>query len=410
MNSHYRFPRKGCRKGGVQFILAWAVESAKCPAMTDAIAPGLLPEGLADRLPPKAEASARLVREVLDTVASHGYRRVMPALAEFEETLVSRLQSASAEDLLRAVDPVSQRSLAIRPDMTAQIGRIAATRMAATPRPLRLCYGGPVMKLRADQLRPERERMQVGAEIIGTDSVAAAVEIVNVAIEALQRAGVEGITIDFTLPDLVPMLAAGPMPLSPAEVESVRTRLDAKDAGSLAALGAGAQPYLALIEATGPFHRAMERLEEFNAGPAQGALTKRIEALRAIAKPIGWDITLTLDPTERHGFEYQSWFGFSVFAEGFIGEIGRGGSYSVARTDGESESAMGFSLYPDPLIDAGFGALTAQRLFLPMGHDAERAAALRAKGWITVAALDSADDAHALGCEAVLDGAQIRAL
>jgi ATP phosphoribosyltransferase regulatory subunit len=372
--------------------------------MTDAIAPGLLPEGLSDRLPPQAEASARMVREVLDTVARHGYRRVMPALAEFEETLVTRLQSASAQDLLRAVDPVSQRTLAIRPDMTAQVGRIAATRMAGTPRPLRLCYGGPVMKLRADQLRPERERMQVGAEIIGSDSVAAAVEIVNVAIEALQRAGVEGITIDFTLPDLVATLAAGPMPLAPIDVETVRARLDAKDAGSLAALGPSALPYLALIEATGPFHPAMERLEAFDAGPAGGALTEAIAALRAIARPIGWDITLTLDPTERHSFEYQSWFGFSIFAEGFIGEIGRGGSYAVARTDGTSEPAMGFSLYPDPLIDAGFGAETGKRLFLPLGHDTERAAELRSEGWITVAALSREDSAQALGCESALDG------
>ncbi|MCW2396254.1 MULTISPECIES: ATP phosphoribosyltransferase regulatory subunit [unclassified Sphingobium] len=378
--------------------------------MTEAIAPGLLPEGLADRLPPKAEASARLVREVLDTVASHGYRRVMPALAEFEETLVARLQSARAEDLLRAVDPLSQRSLAIRPDMTAQIGRIAATRMAATPRPLRLCYGGPVMKLRADQLRPERERMQVGAEIIGTDSVAAAVEIVNVAIEALQRAGVSGITIDFTLPDLVTMLADGPMPLPQGDVEAVRDSLDAKDAGSLAALGEAARPYLALIEATGPFHPAMERLQAFNAGPAKGKLDNLIAALRAIAKPIGWDITLTLDPTERHGFEYQSWFGFSVFAEGFIGEIGRGGSYAVAGADGKAEPAMGFSLYPDPLIDAGFGTTAAQRAFLPIGHDGARAAALRAEGWVTIAALDEADDPLALGCEAILDGTELRRL
>ncbi|MCW2348838.1 MULTISPECIES: ATP phosphoribosyltransferase regulatory subunit [unclassified Sphingobium] len=378
--------------------------------MTEAIAPGLLPEGLADRLPPKAEASARLVREVLDTVASHGYRRVMPALAEFEETLVARLQSARAEDLLRAVDPLSQRSLAIRPDMTAQIGRIAATRMAATPRPLRLCYGGPVMKLRADQLRPERERMQVGAEIIGTDSVAAAVEIVNVAIEALQRAGVSGITIDFTLPDLVTMLADGPMPLPQGDVEAVRDSLDAKDAGSLAALGEAARPYLALIEATGPFHPAMDRLQAFNAGPAKGRLDNLIAALRAIAKPIGWDITLTLDPTERHGFEYQSWFGFSVFAEGFIGEIGRGGSYAVAGADGKAEPAMGFSLYPDPLIDAGFGTTAAQRAFLPIGHDGARAAALRAEGWVTIAALDEADDPLALGCEAILDGTELRRL
>lgn len=369
-------------------------------------AQGLLPEGLSDRLPPQAEASSRLARSVLDTLASHGYDRVMPPLAEFEETLVSRLKSARAQDLLRVVDPVSQRTLAIRPDMTAQVGRIATTRLAGAQRPLRLSYSGPVVRLRANQLRPERERLQVGAELIGTDSVAAAVEIVNVAIEALQAAGVAGITIDFTLPDLIDTLAAGPLPLDEDEIESVRAELDAKDAGALVALGEGPAAYLSLIEAAGPFHAAMEKLEAIDAAsPTQkGALASRIAGLRAIAKPIGWDITLTLDPTERHGFEYQLWFGFSIFAEGFVGEIGRGGSYAIVRPDGSEEPAMGFSLYPDPLIDAGFGRVEVRRVFLPVGHDAEQAAKLRAGGWQTIAALSEGEDGVALGCTHWLKG------
>jgi ATP phosphoribosyltransferase regulatory subunit len=373
------------------------------------IPPGLLPEGLSDRLPPQAEASARLARRVLDTVASHGYERVMPPLAEFEDTLVGRLKSARAQDLLRVVDPVSQRSLALRPDMTAQVGRIAATRLAAAPRPLRLSYAGPVLKLRANQLRPERERMQVGAELIGTDGVAAAVEIVNVAIEALQAAGVTGITIDFTLPDLIDTLATGPLPLTPAEADAVRHELDAKDAGALVALGPKAAAYLPLIEAAGPFHAAMDRLEALSA-LQDGAIDSRIAGLRAIAKPIGWDITLTLDPTERHGFEYQNWFGFSIFAEGFTGEIGRGGSYGIARGDGSEEPAVGFSLYPDPLIDAGFGGDAPRRLFLPLGHDAARAAVLRAEGWHTIAALSDADAARTLRCTHWLNDDEIALL
>lgn len=372
------------------------------------IPPSLLPEGLSDRLPPQAEASARLARRVLDTVATHGYERVMPPLAEFEDTLTQRLKSMRARDLVRAVDPVSQRSLALRPDMTAQVGRIAATRLATAPRPLRLSYAGPVIRLKANQLRPEREKLQVGAELIGSDSVTAVVEIVNVAIEALQAAGVSGLTIDFTLPDLIDMLAAGPLPLAAGELEAVRTELDAKDAGALVALGPQAAAYLPLIEATGPFHAAMERLEAFNASLG-GAIDSRIAGLRAIAKPIGWDITLTLDPTERHGFEYQNWFGFSIFAEGFIGEIGRGGSYAILRADGEEEPAIGFSLYPDPLIDAGFGDKAPRRLFLPLGADAARAAELRAEGWHTVAALVGDEDGATLRCSHWLDGAELRA-
>ena len=372
------------------------------------IPPGLLPEGLSDRLPPQAQASALLVRRVLDTVATHGYERVMPPLAEFEDTLTQRLTSMRAQDLVRVVDPVSQRTLAFRPDMTAQVGRIAATRLAAAPRPLRLSYAGPVIRQKATQLRPEREKMQLGAELIGSDSVPAAVEIVNIAIEALQAAGVTGITIDFTLPDLVDMLAAGPLPLGGAQVEAVRAELDAKDAGALSAHGPAAAAYLPLIEATGPFHAAMERLEAFSAR-VSGAIDSRIAGLRAIAKPIGWDITLTLDPTERHGFEFQNWFGFSIFAEGFVGEIGRGGSYAIARADGADEPAMGFSLYPDPLIDAGFGGDSPKRLFLPVGHDAARAAELRGEGWYTIAALSEGEDGAAHRCSHWLDGAEPRA-
>ncbi|MGD9810429.1 MAG: ATP phosphoribosyltransferase regulatory subunit [Sphingobium sp.] len=364
---------------------------------------GLLPEGLADRLPPHAEASARLVRAVLDSVASHGYQRVMPPLAEFEEVLLGRLQSAGAEDLLRAIDPLSGRTLALRPDITAQVGRIAATRMAGAARPLRLSYAGQVLRLRADQLRPEREQMQAGVELIGSDGDAAAAEVVTIAIEALQAAGVDGITVDFTLPDLVDCLAAGALPLSPDLIEPVRARLDAKDAGGLVSLGASAAAYLPLIEATGPFHAAMERLELFDAATG-GALASRIAGLRAIARPIGWDVTLTLDPTERHSFEYQSWFGFSIFASGFVGEVGRGGCYAIDHPDGRAERATGFSLYPDPLIDAGSGVEAPRRIFLPLGHDPEQAKTLRAQGWQTVAALSDADDGAALGCTHRLDG------
>src|SRR3546814_14685644 len=106
------------------------------------------------------------------------------------DLLASRLKAARRQDAVRFIDPVSQRSLAIRPDITAQVGRIAATRMAHHPRPLRLSYGGPVLKLRAADLAPECERLQVGCELIGLDNVAAARDVVRIAMEAVAAAGV----------------------------------------------------------------------------------------------------------------------------------------------------------------------------------------------------------------------------
>jgi ATP phosphoribosyltransferase regulatory subunit len=365
------------------------------------ILPGLLPEGYRDRLPPEADASARLVRCVLDTATGYGYERVSPPLAEFEDGLRAGLKTASVQDLLRFVDPVSQRTMAIRPDITTQVGRIAATRMAHHPRPLRLSYGGPVLRLKATQLRPEREMMQVGAELIGLDTVAAALEIVSVAVEALSRAGVSGVTVDFTLPDLVDHLSAGPLPLEAGAVSEIRALLDAKDAGGLVARGGAA--FLPLIEAAGTFDAAIARLRAFD---TQGALASRLDGLERIAAAIRDKVAITLDPTERHGFEYQNWFGFSLFAEGVSGEIGRGGSYSIVHPDGREEPAIGFSLYCDPLVDAGLAAEQRRRLFVPFGADPAEAARLREQGWVTVAALTEDDSPAAQICSHILrDGA-----
>lgn len=363
--------------------------------------PSLLPEGLRDRLPPQAEAASRVTRAVIDVLRSHGYARVSPPLAEYRETL-SGGSDGGGRDLLRFTDPVSQRTLAFRPDITRQVGRIAATLMANAPRPLRLCYAGQVVKLRASQLRPAREMLQVGAELIGSDSVAAAGEIVAIAIDALDAAGIGPVTVDFTLPDALERLAAPD--IDPDRLTAIAAALDGKDAGALAQLGA--KEWLPLLAATGNFAPALAALRQFD---AEGRLTEQLAALEAIAARVGDRARLMLDPTERHGFAYQSWFGFTLFVPGQGDAIGRGGTY---RIDGSGEAAVGFSLYPDPLIDAGLGADEgdARRLFLPLGHDAAAAARLRAEGWATVAALSEADDAAALGCTDRLNGAGPQAL
>ena len=350
---------------------------------------GLLPEGFHDRLPPFADAASRLERTVLDVAYGHGYEQVDPPLAEFEDGLASRLKSGAGRNAVRFVDPVSQRTLAIRPDMTAQVGRIAATRMAHHPRPVRLCYAGPVVKLRASELHPERALRQIGAELIGLDSVAAAREVVTVAVEALRAAGISGIAIDFTLPDLVHTLADGA--LTDNDLARLRDRLDAKDAAGVAAIDPS---YLPLIEAAGPFARAADRLRSL----AGDALASRVDGLTQIAGALGDDVAVTLDPTELQGFEYQSWFGFSLFLTSGLGPIGRGGAYTIVRGDGSEEPAVGFSLYADAILAVQTGNHERRRLFVPHGAPGERAAELRAQGWVTVQGLDDSDSPAAQLC------------
>jgi len=362
----------------------------------------LLPSGFHDRLPPLADAAARLERRVLDAAHGHGYERVDPPLAEFEDALVRRLKSARAQDAVRFVDPISQRTLAIRPDITAQVGRIAATRMGHHPRPVRLSYAGTVLRLRASELSPERERQQAGCELIGLDTIAAAREIVALAVEALEAAGVTGISIDFTLPDLLTTLAAGPLAPGDVALDTLADRLDAKDAGAVAAI---APQFLPLIEAAGPFDTAHERLSRFDMG---GALAQRLDGLSKVAEAVKGRAQLTLDPTERHGFEFQTWLGFSLFADGARGEIGRGGSYTIIHEDGTEEAAIGFTLYIDAIVAAGLATGERRRLFVPLNSDLALAARLRGEGWVTVAALEPGDTPEAQLCTHVLTDGEVR--
>ena len=357
----------------------------------------LLPEGLEDRLPPSAAAAARVTRAVIDVLNSHGYDRVQPPTIEFEKSMASRMAGVQPRRMFRFVDPLSLRMMALRSDMTVQVGRIAASGLAGAARPLRLCYGGQVVTIKGAGLDPARERLQLGAELIGSDSVAAAGEIVAVAIEALQAAGATGISVDFTLPDLVDTLAAKALPLDGDKIEAVRRELDAKDAGGLVA--AGGEAYQPLLYAIGSFETAIQQLAAFD---SDGTLASRISALKEIAARVGDKTRLTLDPSERHGFEYQSWFGFTIYAENAPGALGRGGTYRIL---GRDEPAIGFSLYPDKLVDRLAAAeARSDLLFLPFGHDEETAARLRAVGWRTVAALSAEDDPVALGCTHRLEG------
>ena len=363
----------------------------------------LLPEGLEDRLPQSAAAAARIEQAVMRVLSAHGYDRVRPPLVEFERSLAYRMGGQQTRHLVRFTDPRSLRSLAVRSDMTVQVGRIAATGMADHARPLRLSYAGQVMRIVGQGLDPRRENLQLGAELIGTDSIAAAAEVVELAIEALEATGATGISVDFTLPDLVDTLADGPLPLSAEAREAVRRELDMKDAGGL--VEAGGSAYLPLIHAAGPFPEAAARLGAIDNA---GVLESRIAALHEIAARVAGRARLTLDPSERHGFEYQSWFGFSLYAEGVRGTLGRGGTYRIG---GTGEVATGFSLYPEELVEAvkASEALGA-RVFLPLDHDRVAAAQLRGQGWRTVAALGEGDDAATMGCTHVLHGGEAKPL
>ena len=81
--------------------------------------------------------------------------------------------------------------LAMRPDVTPQIARMCATRLAGQPGPFRFRYMQRVFREAEGQTRAEpRETTQMGVELIGQAGAAADAEVVGLLAESLKLAGV----------------------------------------------------------------------------------------------------------------------------------------------------------------------------------------------------------------------------
>ncbi|MDT8267567.1 ATP phosphoribosyltransferase regulatory subunit, partial [Roseomonas sp. DSM 102946] len=242
---------------------------------SDSPNPALLPAGLSDLLPPDAAREAALVEAMLAVFAAHGYERVKPPLLEFEEGLLAGSGAAVAEQTFRLMDPVSQRMMGLRADMTPQVARLAATRLRGVERPLRLSYSGQVLRVRGSQIAPERQLPQAGIELIGIDCAAADAEVALVGVEALARVGVENVALDITLPAMSPALldAAG---LAGEARNALARALDRKDAAAVAALAEQAGPPAVflpgLLAAAGPADAALAALEAVALPPRARAI------------------------------------------------------------------------------------------------------------------------------------------
>ncbi len=367
--------------------------------MNDSTKKALLPDGLRDVLPPDAAHEAAVASRLVGAFASRGYQRVDPPLVEFEDSLLDGAGQAMATGTFRLMDPVSQRMMGVRADMTIQVARIAATRLANAPRPLRLAYAGNVLRVRGSQLRPERQFMQAGVEIVGAREAAADAEIILLATNALGEAGVENLSVDINLPTLIPALCRA-LDLDEETQVALREALDSKDAAAVAAAGGQAAEWLgALLRATGPVDKALPALKALNLPAEASAECDRLEEVVGLIRAAAPGLTLTVDPVEHRGFEYQTGLSFTVFARGVRGEMGRGGRYHVTQN---GEPATGFSLFLDSVLRALPHPGNGRSLYLPYGTDAARGAALRAEGWVTVAGLapesDPAAEARRLGC------------
>jgi ATP phosphoribosyltransferase regulatory subunit len=375
----------------------------------------LLPSGFADVLPPDAHREAGSIHTLMELFGGFGYDRVKPPLLEFEESLLAPGPGSHlALKTFRVMDPVSQRMLGVRPDITAQIARIASSRLNKEARPLRLAYANDVLRTRAGQLRTTRQFTQVGCELIdNTEAMYGDIEICILPLIGLKALGFEGITIDLTIPGCVARL----MEKMPDEVRVMaRKGAPQRDVSVLKALGDPNATMIAqMMEATGRAQDAFSALLGIDGLSGEPELRGHIErlsrlheGLEAALSDLGIDdVTITVDLIEQSGFEYHKTYGFTLFSAGVKGELGRGGAYDMRFGDSKKvDTARGFTLYMDTISGLKKLEKCADRVFVPANVPLSEVRALQSQGLVCVRGTDAAQEAFG-SCTHVYEGGEV---
>src|SRR5262249_31911759 len=125
--------------------------------------------------------------------------------------------------------------LALRPEFTSLVAKTVATRLASSPKPIRLFYSGEVLRFEKPKGGRQREFAQIGLEHYGGDQKTADVEVLLIAVETFQRLGISSFQINLGSVDFFGGIVDR-MELSKEQIDALKDVLNFKDQPGLETL------------------------------------------------------------------------------------------------------------------------------------------------------------------------------
>ncbi len=337
----------------------------------------VLPDHIADVLPSEARHIEELRRSLLDAARSYGYELVMPPLLEYLESLLTGTGQALDLQTFKLVDQLSGRTMGVRADSTPQVARIDA-HLLNRQGVARLCYCGPALHTSPAKPHATREPLQFGAEMYGHAGREADLEIMLLAIDCLQRAGLKDLTVDLADAQIVRSLLAG-APVFAEQLTQIHAALAAKDVATLSELTASwpAAQREALVQLTMLYgdedvllHAQNSLSPAYNLHSLLSNLKWLADHLRA-AQP---SVKVSFDLSDARGYAYYTGARFAVYSLGASDAVARGGRYDeVGAVFGRNRPAVGFSLDVKDLV----AAAPVQKLHTAIAAPWSESAALR---------------------------------
>lgn len=300
-------------------------------------------KGTRDFYPADVALRDALLTPVKKTIERYGYE---PYEAPILEPLALYAAKSSAEIVERqsyVFDDRGGERLVLRPEMTPSLARLIAAKQRELPSVLRWYSFPDCWRYERPQKGRLRNFLQINVDLIGSDTVQADAEVLDVALAMLASLGVDMDKIELRLNDrrlLESWLTA--CGYDAAAWPALLTTLDNRDKMEEAVFKAELEKFGSATQA--------DRMIGFLAQPIEEVLNSA-ERLRDVAnelKQLGWERNIRIDPTIIRGFTYYTGIVFEVYetSGNFRRAIFGGGRYDnlVQAVGGSPVSGIGFGV------------------------------------------------------------------
>jgi ATP phosphoribosyltransferase regulatory subunit len=152
------------------------------------------PEGVRDIYGDEKEKKNIVELLLQEKITSYGYRDIQTPTFEFFDVFSKEVGTTPSKELYKFFDKEGN-TLVLRPDFTPSIARCAAKYFMDEDVPIRFCYQGNTFTNTSNLQGKLKEVTQMGAELIGDDSVYADAEMIALTIESLYHVGLSDFQI-----------------------------------------------------------------------------------------------------------------------------------------------------------------------------------------------------------------------
>lgn len=325
------------------------------------------PEGVRDIYNGECAQKFALQEKLHGTLAGYGYRDIETPTFEYFDVFGNEVGTISARELYKFFDREGN-TLVLRPDITPSVARSAAKYFMEETQPIRLCYMGNTFINHSSYQGRLRETTQMGAELIGDASVDADAELIAMAVECLQNAGLKDFQVSVGQIDFFKSLLeeAG---IDEETEEELRELISNKNHFGIEELigGCGISPdirdvLLRLPELFGSaeiLDTAMGLTE--NAGAKKAV--ERLKSLHQVLECYGVSQYVSFDLGMLNKYHYYTGVIFRAYTYGTGDAVLKGGRYDrLLAHFGKDAPSIGFAI----VIDQLQMALARQKIGIPI--------------------------------------------